>query len=92
MTSSIFTKALLLLCSVHIAAATILSPKQDESWELSKGHEVRWETAGLQAPLKMHLAPGGAVDLSSIISTLNRKSSNILTYLHQRPNPRPISS
>ncbi len=68
MTTSFFSKAVLLLCSVHIAASTILSPKKDESWELTKGHEIKWDTAGLEAPLKMHLAPGGAIDLSTIIS------------------------
>lgn len=80
MIPSIFTKALLLLCSVHVSASTILSPKKDESWELNKGHEIKWETAGLEAPLKMHLAPGGATDLSNIISTLNRKSTNAILF------------
>lgn len=76
MSTSFFSKAVLLLCSVHLATANIMHPKKGDSVELNKEYEVKWDTEGLEAPLKMHLAPGGATDLSTIISELNRKPSS----------------
>ena len=73
MSTSFFSKAVLLLCSVHCAAANIMSPKKGESVEMNKEYEVKWDTKGLEEPLKMHLIPGGSTDLSTIISELNRK-------------------
>jgi hypothetical protein len=72
-TIRLLSAAAVLLSSAGIAAATIISPANNASWNLNSQHQVEWDTAGLQAPLQMHLCPGGAIDLSSSIVELARK-------------------
>ena len=58
---------------LSVCSATIISPAQNASWTLNSQHKVQWDTAGLQAPLQMHLCAGGATDVSQSIATLARK-------------------
>jgi hypothetical protein len=61
-----FISALVLGVST-VGQASITFPTEDTSWPVGQENTIQWDTAGVQAPINMYLAPGGSTDTSSAI-------------------------
>lgn len=69
-TTRILSAAALFISSV---AATFTSPDHKTKWDVNTEHKVQWGTGGLEAPLQLHLCPGGSKGVEDSIVELARE-------------------
>ncbi|KAF4626330.1 hypothetical protein G7Y89_g11829 [Cudoniella acicularis] len=68
--------ALLLSIPAFVQASSYSSPTAGDQWAIGKEQSIEWDTTGLEGKVDCHLVPGGATDITTIITEIFIQSDN----------------